>query len=257
MTLEEIEKIKKDYKKGFKYSEIEKKHNITHSKLVSLIRKYKWKRKSNRSRAQKGNENAKGNRGGTGAPEGNQNAFKTGEYQTIFKKALDDEEQKIYDSYLVKDKKEELLEELKLLTIREYRMSKTINKLKSSKEMVISSISKTNHQSTKFSNESYVTTTTHADNTTDKIQKIEEALTRVQEAKRRCIDSLHKIENDNRKLELELTRLEMEASKEDSTSDEELQDDSFIKALEDNTEDVWSDYEEEKEEIVEDASTTE
>ena len=256
MTDEKINKIKKDYKEGFKYSEIENKHSITHSKLVSLIRKYKWKRTSNRSKVQKGNKNAVGNKGGTGAPKQNQNALVTGEYQTIFKDALDDEEQKIYDSYTIEDKKEALLEELKILTIREYRMSKTINKLKNSKEMVISSILKTNHQNTKFNNENYVTTITHADNTTDKIQKIEEALTRVQEAKRRCIDSLHKIENDNRKLELELTRLEMEASKEDSTNDEDVEDDSFIKALEDNTEDVWADYEEEKEEIEESASET-
>lgn len=242
MTDEEINKIKKDYKKGFKYSEIENKYSITHSKLVSLIRKYKWKRKSNKSKTQKGNKNAVGNKGGTGAKEGNQNAFKTGEYQTIFKDALDEEEQKIYDSYTIEDKKEALLEELKILTIREYRMSKTINKLKNSKEMVISSISKTNHQSTKFNNENYVTTVTHADNTTDKIQKIEEALTRVQEAKRRCIDSLHKIENDNRKLELELIRLEVEAAKEDNSNVEDLQDDSFIKALNDSAEEVWNDY---------------
>lgn len=242
MTDEEINKIKKDYKKGFKYNEIESKYNITHSKLNLLIRKYKWKRKSNRSKVQKGNQNAKGNKGGTGAKEGNQNAFKTGEYQTIFKDALNEEEQKIYDSYTIEDKKEVLLEELKILTIREYRMSKTINKLKNSKEMVISSISKTNHQSTKFNNENYVTTITHADNTTDKIQKIEEALTRVQEAKRRCIDSLHKIENDNRKLELELIRLEVEATKEDNSNVEDLQDDSFIKALNDSAEEVWNDY---------------
>ena len=90
MTDEEINKIKKDYKKGFKYNEIESKYNITHSKLNSLIRKYKWKRKSNRSKVQKGNQNAKGNKGGTGAKEGNQNAFKTGEYQTIFKDALNE-----------------------------------------------------------------------------------------------------------------------------------------------------------------------
>lgn len=191
---------------------------------------------------QKGNKNAKGNKGGTGAPEGNKNAVTTGEYQAIFKEALDEEEQKIYDSYTIEDKKEALLEELKILTIREYRMSKTINKLKNSKEMVISSISKTNHQSTKFNNENYVTTVTHADNTTDKIQKIEEALTRVQEAKRRCIDSLHKIENDNRKLELELIRLEVEAAKEDNSNVEDLQDDSFIKALNDSAEEVWNDY---------------
>ena len=242
LTDEEINKIKKDYKKGFKYNEIESKYNITHSKLNSLIRKYKWKRKSNKSKVQKGNKNAVGNKGGTGAPKQNQNAFKTGEYQTIFKDALDEEEQKIYDSYTIEDKKEALLEELKILTIREYRMSKTINKLKNSKEMVISSISKTNHQSTKFNNENYVTTITHADNTTDKIQKIEEALTRVQEAKRRCIDSLHKIENDNRKLELELIRLEVEAAKEDNSNVEDLQDDSFIKALNDSAEEVWNDY---------------
>lgn len=77
------------------------------------------------------------------------------------------------------------------------------------------------------------------------ITKLEESLTRVEENIRRNIDSLHKIENDNRKLELDIIRLEIEAARDNETPDKEnIQDDSFIKALENTTEQVWEDYKE-------------
>lgn len=59
-----IKKIEKDYMSGMKYSKIEKKHNITRNRLEWLIRKYSWKRESNKSEALKGNKNAVGNKGG-------------------------------------------------------------------------------------------------------------------------------------------------------------------------------------------------
>ena len=62
--------------KGLKYKDIEGKYNITHSQLIYLIQKGKWKRKSNRSEVQKGNQNAKGNKGGNGPGQGNKNAVK-------------------------------------------------------------------------------------------------------------------------------------------------------------------------------------
>lgn len=77
MSQEKVQKIKKDYMSGLKYTKIQEKYSITKSQLIYLIQKNKWKRKSNRSKALKGNQNAKGNRGGPGAKKRNQNAVTT------------------------------------------------------------------------------------------------------------------------------------------------------------------------------------
>lgn len=242
MSEELIKKIKDKYVKGLKYDEIIKEFNITKNQLIYLIQKNNWKRKSNRSKVMKNNKNAKGNKGG-GAPSNNKNAVTTGEYENIFSGCFSDEEKTFLEKENLKDKKEEILLDLKILTIRESRMLNRIENLKkSNSDMVINNISKTNNRGTKWDNS---TTHTQVENIIIAIQRIEEALTRVQESKRKCLDSLHRMENDDRKLELELIRLEMEASKENNSNTEDLTDDSFIKALNDSAEGAWNDYTEE------------
>lgn len=206
-----IKNIKKDYMSGLKYKEIQEKNNITNSQLIYLIQKNKWKRKNNRSQALKNNKNAKGNKGGPGAEKGNKRALTTGEYENIFSGVFSEEENDIYNNYKIENKKNALLEELKILTIRERRMLQRIQNLQEkNKDMTIDSISKTNYQSTQWNKENSVTTITHAENTTLVIQQIEEALTRVQESKRRCIESLNKVGIDGERLEIEKAKLEIE-----------------------------------------------
>ena len=91
-----------------------------------------------------------------------------------------------------------------------------------------------------FNNNEAKTITT-AENTMNFLNRLEEASTKISEAKRRCIDSYHKIDNDNKRLELELIKMEKEEAKEESSSPENISDDSFIKALENTTEEVWND----------------
>lgn len=178
------EQIKKDYLKGATYKEIQEKHNITKNQLIHLIQKNQWKRKSNRSRAQKGNKNSKGNKGGH-APKGNKNAVTTGEYESIFFDVLDEDEKNIFDNYK-KGTKESIIEELKILTIREKRMLKRIQTLKQkNKDLTITKINKTGDG-----------TSTEAKITLDLINQVENGLTRVQQAKRRALDLLYKIECD-------------------------------------------------------------
>lgn len=206
-----IKNIKKDYMSGLKYKEIQEKNNITNSQLIYLIQKNKWKRKNNRSQALKNNKNAKGNKGGPGAEKGNKRALTTGEYENIFSGVFSEEENDIFNNYKIENKKNALLEELKILTIRERRMLQRIQNLQEkNKDMTIDSISKTNYQSTQWNKENSVTTITHAENTTLVIQQIEEALTRVQESKRRCIESLNKVGIDGERLEIEKAKLEIE-----------------------------------------------
>lgn len=58
-----------------------------------------------------------------------------------------------------------------------------------------------------------------------------------------ALKDINEILVSNRRLELELIRLEMEAAKKDNLDNEDIKDDSFIKALQDNTENAWDDYE--------------
>lgn len=239
-----ISKIKKDYMAGKTYNQIAEKHDVTYNEVLYLIKKKKWKRESNLSKVKKGNKNAKGNKGGPGAEKGNKRALTTGEYETIYDDLLTEEERDILNNFELEDKKEQILSELKILTIRERRMLAKIKKLQDGKEMNIVKITKSKSNGIAFRNDGTLTTT-EAESTINTIQKLEEALTRIQEAKRRYIDSYHKIETDDRKLELDLIRLEREIAKEGSSDPENIKDDSFIKALDDSVESTWDDYEEE------------
>ncbi len=236
-----IAKIKKDYIAGKTYNQIVEKYNVTYNEVLYLVKKEKWTRKSNRSKALKKNQNAKGNKGGPGAEKRNKRALKTGEYETIYDDLLTDEEKEIMDRIDIEDKKKQTLSEIKILSVRARRILHKIDELKSGKEMSIVRMSKN-------SLNNGTSTNTEAESTINIIQRFEEALTRVQEAKRRYLDSYHRMETDDRRFELDLIRLEMEAAREDSTNTEDLKDDSFIKALNDTTEGVWDDYREDAEE---------
>lgn len=184
MTEAKIEQIKNDYLQGMKYNDIKQKYNITQAELRSIVYKYKLTR--TKSKAQIGNKNALGNKGGTGAEIGNKNAVTTGEYENIYKDVLDEDELDLYENYQVDDVEQLLMEEYKILTIREKRMLKRIKKLNEQKDMTIDFIRKKNSKSE-------TETITEAEPTINLIQRIEEGLTRVQEAKRKCIESLNKI----------------------------------------------------------------
>jgi uncharacterized protein YjcR len=200
LTDSEINKIKKDYLKGFTYKQIIEKYKITHNELQNVIRKNKWKRKSNRSNIAKGNQYSKGNKGGTGAPIGSKNALKTGEYETIFIDVLSEEEQQIYNNETTDNQKQLLIKEYNLLTIREKRMLSRIKKLQDTqKDLTIITMKKSNVQTTGplKRKEDSTETITEATATLELIQKIEEGLTRVQEAKRKCLETVLKIDKED------------------------------------------------------------
>lgn len=197
MTEVEIENIKNDYLQGMKYKDIMEKYNITQPELRSIIRKNKLTR--SKSNAQMGNKNAVGNKGGHGT-ENNKNAVTTGEYEKIYQDVLDKEELEIYNNFEVLDKEQLLINDYKILTIREKRMLTRIQTLKQKgKDMTINYI---RNKKSKFETE----TITDAEPTLNMIQKIEDGLTRVQEAKRKCLESLAKINSneDDRTLNVNL-----------------------------------------------------
>jgi uncharacterized protein YjcR len=198
LTQRKEENIKNDYLQGMRYKDIFKKYNITLPDLKKIIRKYNLTR--DKSQVLKGNKNAKNNKGGQ-PPIGNKNAVTTGEYESIFQNVLTDEEKSIFkkikveniDSLLLN----EYIEEYKLLTIRELRMMRRIMTLEQSeRDMTIGSIKKKNNS------QGNIETTTEAEATLDKIQRIEDGLTRVTEAKRKSRENMIKLGFSKRELEL-------------------------------------------------------
>lgn len=188
MTEAEIENVKKDYLEGMKYNDIMEKYHITKPELRSIIRRNKLTR--TKSNAQIGNRNSVGNKGGHPALN-NKNAVATGEYEKIYEDVLEDEEKELYRTLNVEDKEELLLNDYRILTIREKRMMKRIQEIKAKeKDMTINFI-----RSKKSKSETE--TITDAEPTLNLIQRIEDGLTRVQEAKRKCIDSLARLNNGN------------------------------------------------------------
>lgn len=126
--------------------EIAKQLNISEKTVGSWKSKDKWTQKlngvlqsnerstpkvkkstPNKKGAPKANQNAKGNKGNARAspPQGNKNALKTGEFETIFEEFLSDDEKDIYSS-LSDDPFFVLSEEIKLLKIRQRRMMQRI-----------------------------------------------------------------------------------------------------------------------------------
>lgn len=198
MTQNKEEKIKNDYLQGMRYKDIFKKYNITLPDLKKIIRKYNLTR--DKSQVLKGNKNAKNNKGGQ-PPMGNKNAVTTGEYESIFQDVLTDEEKDIFKKIKVENTDSlllnEYIEEYKLLTIREFRMMRRIMTLEKSKtDMTIGSIKKKNNS------QGNIETTTKAEATLDKIQRIEDGLTRVTEAKRKSRENMIKLGFSKRELEL-------------------------------------------------------
>lgn len=198
MTQRKEENIKNDYLQGMRYKDIFKKYNIILPDLKKIIRKYNLTR--DKSQVLKGNKNAKNNKGGQ-PPIGNKNAVTTGEYESIFQNVLTDEEKSIFKKIKVENTDSlllnEYIEEYKLLTIRELRMMRRIMTLEQSeRDMTIGSIKKKNNS------QGNIETTTEAEATLDKIQRIEDGLTRVTEAKRKSRENMIKLGFSKRELEL-------------------------------------------------------
>ena len=206
MTEAEIENIKNDYLHGMKYNDIMNKYDITQPELRSIIRRNKLTR--SKSEIQKGNQNAKRNKGGKGAKCNNSNAVVTGEYEQIYKDILTEEELKLYENYKISDNDElqmkEYIHEYKILTIRENRMMKRIKKLEGTeKDMTIGHIKKKNSGGA-------IETITEAGPTIDTIQRIEDGLTRVQEAKRKSRENMIKLGFSKKTLELKEKQIDNE-----------------------------------------------
>ena len=173
---------------------------------------------------QPGNKNAVGH-GGTGPP-GNKNAVTTGEFETLLFDCLDPEERRLADA-VPADKEQLLLQEIRLLTVREYRM---IHRIEDLRQIDFTVVKK--KLGAEFSIEEQATL--------GQIQSIEDALTRVQGQKQRAIEALHKFGFDDARLEIELAKVEL-ASLKIGGQETEIEDDGFLEAINGQAAELWGD----------------
>lgn len=129
------------------------------------------------------------NHGGksTGPPKGSKNALKTGEYETIIRDALTDEEKVIWDNAAT-NHVEDLKTQARVLTIRMVRMMRRLRELKESEEETLLESKEFGY--TEKLGKTSMTRLEHKDN---RIIKLEEALTRVQAQHTRVLNALEEI----------------------------------------------------------------
>lgn len=240
-----------DYQTGMKYKEIAEKYGVTINTVKSWKTRYQWskdKKKSVHTKSEKvctqrggkpGNKNAVGNKGGA-APKENKNAVKTGEFETLFFDALEEDEKKLI-SMVQLDKEQLLLQEIQLLTVRERRMLKRIEDIKQAAADQIESDAP-GMTAVKFKIGIDENTTEYT-GALGQIQAVEDALTRVQARKQKAIDSLHRYGFDDARLELEIMKVELEALKRDP-SDQDIEDDGFMDAMNSGAAEIWGDADE-------------
>ena len=225
MSSEEVrDKAYEYYQAGLKYKEIAEKCGVSLSAVKSWAARY-WKKKSCNQEdeklqpkkkkvatrgAPKGNRYAAGNRGGS-APQGNKNALTTGEFETLLFDCLDEEEKKLAQ-LVPQNKSDLLLQEIRLLTVRERRMLQRIESVKNSVDYFA--------DGTSADGMTLVKRQTDLDKDMreyqgklGQIQAIEEALTRVQGKKQKAIEALHRFGFDDARLELDAKRTELMSRK--------------------------------------------
>ena len=216
-----------DYQKGMKYKDIAEKYGVSLSAVKSWASRY-WKKEGcgqTRQKPQpkkekvatkgapKGNQNAVGNKGGA-APKENKNAIKTGEFESLFFDTLEPEEGQMI-AVMPTDKESLLLQEIQLLTIRERRMLRRIEGIRTSPEDIVGGeeAGMTLVKRQAGIEKEKETDLKEYQGKLGQIQAIEDALTRVQARKQKAIDSLHRFGFDDARLEIEIERLRVEKKK--------------------------------------------
>ncbi|WP_082063167.1 phage terminase small subunit [Paenibacillus sp. IHBB 10380] len=181
----------------------------------------------NRGGAPPGNQNAIGNKGGSGGPLGNKKAVTTGEYETIWMDALEEDEQDLIE-LIDTDPIQQADETIYLLTIRERRMlqriqrlmnglterqRRVLNELKAIKDVMTVHDEKTGiTKSVPVTKTEMVETQVEETEyrTIDDIIKLEEALTRVQNQKIKAIELKNRLIAVDEEKQLRIDKLKLE-----------------------------------------------
>lgn len=210
----------------------------------------------NRGGAPTGNQNAKGNRGGSGGPPGNKKAVTTGEYETIWLDALEDDELDLVDR-IDTDPILQVDESILKFEIRERRMLLRIKRLTDGltekERRVLYELKSVKEAMTVHDEKSGLTKTIPVTRTElveseieektfrqiDDIIALEEALTRVQDKKLKAIELKNKLLDEERQVRIEKLKFELQMLRGGEADD--VKDDGFIEALRGKAAEVWAD----------------
>lgn len=239
-----VVKARELFDQGLKLIEIANALEVSEGTVRSWKSRYKWDnatlQKSKRNVAknrggQRGNKNAVGNSGGA-APQGNKNALKTGEFETLFFDTLKEDEKRLIDLVQL-DKEVLLLQEIQLLTVRERRMLKRIEDIRGSVELLEDGRQAAGFTVTKMKiglEKGKDTDLKEYEGKLGQIQAIEDALTRVQARKQQAIDALHRYGIDDAKLAIELKKLDLMEAKLSHTGQDSEETESVVLYIPEN-----------------------
>ncbi len=228
IVVEVRDEAKKDWKKGMKYQEIAEKYGVSLSTVKSWATRH-WKNekvatKTAKKVATKKNKVATpkrmgppyGNKNAVGTVKysepHNQNSLKHGAYSQVYWDTLSEEEKLLIDD-IPEDEELQLIEQLKLFTIRERRIMIAIAKIKGETSILTSITRSENLREFTTEEEEKLyekrrkdkiksgdnlpghgyTVITNTESSGVKVERLEAELTKVQKAKTKCIDSLAKI----------------------------------------------------------------
>lgn len=210
----------------------------------------------NRGGAPPGNKRAVGNKGGNGGPYGNKKAVTTGEYETIWLDALEDDELELIDlidtdPILQADEaimKFEIRERRMLLRIKRLtdglteKERRVLYELKSIKEAMtvhdeITGKTKTVPYTRTELVESEIEEKTFR--VIDDIISLEEALTRVQDKKLKAIELKARLLDEEKRVRIEMLKHEL-MIKRGGAEPDEVEDDGFMAALRGRAAEVWA-----------------
>lgn len=237
-----IEQAKAMYLRGQKLVDIAESLGLPEGTVRRWKCTHKWDNERSDKKANVRKRGAQpGNKNSAGGPPGNKNAVKTGEFETLFFDALDSEEKRLIDTVPM-DKEQLLFHEIQLLTVRERRMMKRIEDIRTAeckeKGEPVQGMTLVKRQAGIEKDKE--TDLKEYQGKLGQIQAIEDALTRVQARKQKAIDSLHRFGFDDARLEIELMKLDLAAMKMDH-QETETQDDGFLDALNAEAGGLWCD----------------
>lgn len=210
----------------------------------------------NRGGAPEGNKRAVGNKGGPGGPLKNKNAVTTGEYETIWLDALEDDELDLVNR-IDTDPILQVDESILKFEIRERRMllriKRLIDGLTEKERRVLYELKPVKEAMTVHDEKSGLTKTIPVTRTElveseieeksfrqiDDIIALEEALTRVQDKKLKAIELKNKLLDEERQVRIEKLKFELQMLRGGEADD--VKDDGFIEALRGKAAEVWAD----------------
>ena len=188
-----------DYINGMKYADIAEKYDVSIS-AVKMWAARDWKDKNkDKSKVTKDKKTTKSQPRSKGGQPCNTNTVKHGAYSKIYDGVFDEDEKDLFET-MECDPEKTYIDELKLYTIREFRLLQQIKVLNDGGDNLIMSATHSRKLEIVSKNQELSQTQTEvvADKVakSDSLNKLEEVLTKIQAGKNKCASELAKIRKE-------------------------------------------------------------